>query len=113
MAKIDRFEMERYQSLHWHEVEHDLSESGVSPLTVRELLGPYADAEIFMQTALGYPLSEGSPEARHHIARAHSAAHLQRPLAVDPDFAGFDQSCGKRPRLYQSCTPEPFVEPLP
>jgi aspartate/methionine/tyrosine aminotransferase len=68
MAKIDRFEMERYQSLHWHEVEHDLSESGVSPLTVRALLGPYADAEIFMQTALGYPLSEGSPEARHHIA---------------------------------------------
>ncbi len=74
MAKIDRFEMERYQSLHWHEVEHDLSESGVSPAHHRELLGPYADAEIFMQTALGYPLSEGSAEARTDIAAWYPGA---------------------------------------
>ena len=28
---IEQFRMERYQSLHWHEVDYDLSESGVLP----------------------------------------------------------------------------------
>jgi aspartate/methionine/tyrosine aminotransferase len=69
MARIEPFEMERYQSLYWHLVDHDLSESGVSPLTIRELLGPEADAEAFVQQALGYPLSEGSYEARASIAQ--------------------------------------------
>ena len=68
MAHIDLFEMERYQSLYWHQVEYDLSESGVLPMTIRELLGPYADAEAFLQTKLGYPLSEGSYESRAAIA---------------------------------------------
>ena len=65
---IDLFEMERMQSLYWHLVDYDLSESGVTPMTIRELLGPAADAETFLQTALGYPLSEGSYEARANIA---------------------------------------------
>ena len=60
--------MERYQSLYWHEVDYDLSESGVLPMTIRELLGPDADAEAFLSTKLGYPLSEGSLEARANIA---------------------------------------------
>ena len=66
--KIDEFQMERMQSLYWHLVEYDLSESGVTPMTIRDLLGPNADAEAFLQTALGYPLSEGSHEARANIA---------------------------------------------
>ena len=65
---IERFRMERYQSLHWHEVDYDLSESGVLPMTIRELLGPAADAESFLATKLGYPLSEGSEETRSNIA---------------------------------------------
>ena len=65
---IDLFEMERMQSLYWHLVDYDLSESGVTPMTIRELLGPAADAEVFVQTALSYPLSEGSYEARANIA---------------------------------------------
>src|SRR5262245_56782851 len=69
MARIRPFEMERYQSLYWHLVDHDLSESGVTPLTIRELLGPEADAATFLQQALGYPLSEGSYEARAAIAQ--------------------------------------------
>jgi aspartate/methionine/tyrosine aminotransferase len=67
--KIDPFEMERYQSLYWHTVDYDLSESGVLPMTIRELLGPAADAEAFVAgTWLGYPLSEGSLETRANIA---------------------------------------------
>jgi aspartate/methionine/tyrosine aminotransferase len=73
---IDLFAMERYQSLYWHGVEYDLSESGVRPMSVRELLGPLADAEAFMATALGYPLSEGSPETRANIAQWYPGAEM-------------------------------------
>ena len=66
---IERFEMERYQSRYWHLVDYDLSESGVLPMTIRELLGPAADAEAFISgLSLGYPLSEGSHETRANIA---------------------------------------------
>jgi len=68
MAKFPLFEMERYQSEYWHVVAHDLSESGVLPMTIRDLLGPAADAEAFLATALGYPLSEGAHASRAAIA---------------------------------------------
>ena len=71
---IDLFQMERMQSLYWHVVDYDLSESGVTPMTIRDLLGPIADAETFLQTALGYPLSEGSYEARANIAAWYPGA---------------------------------------
>jgi aspartate/methionine/tyrosine aminotransferase len=68
MASIDPFRMERYQSKYWHLVDYDLSESGVSPMSIRDLLGPDADAESFIVSRLGYPLSEGSEETRSNIA---------------------------------------------
>jgi len=74
VARIATFEMERYQSLHWYRVDHDLSESGVAPMTIRDLLGPAADAEAFVQHALGYPLSEGSEESRAAIAAWYPGA---------------------------------------
>ena len=64
--------MERYQSLYWHLVDYDLSESGVSPMTIPELLGP--DAASFVDTPLGYPLSEGSHESRAAIAEWYPEA---------------------------------------
>lgn len=64
--------MERYQSRYWHDVEYDLSESGVSPLTIRELLGDEADR--LDEIALGYPLSEGSAETRTNIAAWYDGA---------------------------------------
>ncbi len=66
MARIDVFEMERMQSLHWHEVEYDLSESGVRAMSMRELLGDGADEAL--DVALAYPLSEGSDASREAIA---------------------------------------------
>jgi aspartate/methionine/tyrosine aminotransferase len=64
--------MERYQSLYWHLVDHDLSESGVSPMSIDELLGP--DARAFTATELAYPLSEGSHESRAAIAEWYPEA---------------------------------------
>jgi hypothetical protein len=83
MAHIDLFEMERYQSLYWHQVEFDLSESGVLPMTIRELLGPYADAETFLQTKLGYPLSEGSYESRAAIAGWYPECDVENVTMVN------------------------------
>lgn len=36
---VDLFEMERMQSLYFHQVDYVLSESGVRSLTVDEVLG--------------------------------------------------------------------------
>ena len=83
MAGIDLFEMERYQSLYWHQVEYDLSESGVIPMTIRELLGPYADAETFLGTGLGYPLSEGSIETREAIATWYPEATVDNVTVMN------------------------------
>jgi aspartate/methionine/tyrosine aminotransferase len=76
MARIDLFEMERMQSLYWHVVEHDLSESGVTPLSIAELLEgtDLGDPATFAQTRLGYPLSEGSELTRERIAQWYPGA---------------------------------------
>jgi hypothetical protein len=81
MPDLDLFRMERYQSLYWHDVEHDLSESGVSPLTIRELLGD--DAATLPETALGYPLSEGSSETRANIAAWYDGASTENVSVVN------------------------------
>ena len=67
---IEQFRMERYQSLHWHAVDYDLSESGVTAMTISELIGLDADADAdrFVAAQLGYPLSEGSLETRSAVA---------------------------------------------
>jgi hypothetical protein len=82
-VELDLFAMERYQSLYWHLVEYDLSESGVAPLTIREVLGPEADAETFLGAALGYPLSEGSDEARANIAAWYPGATTENVTLVN------------------------------
>jgi aspartate/methionine/tyrosine aminotransferase len=76
MARIDPFRMERMQSLYWHRVEHDLSESGVTPLSIAELLrlaGTEEPASL-LDAELGYPLSEGSEATRAAIASWYPGA---------------------------------------
>jgi aspartate/methionine/tyrosine aminotransferase len=81
---IDEFRMERYQSLYWHLVDYDLSESGVLPMTIRELLGPAADADAFLAgTGLGYPLSEGGFETRANIAAWYPEATADHVTVVN------------------------------
>jgi aspartate/methionine/tyrosine aminotransferase len=72
--RIDLFEMERMQSVHWHRVRYDLSESGVEPLRLDELLELSGGAREFQRTRLGYPLSEGSEALRTQIARWYPGA---------------------------------------
>ncbi len=84
MPRIDPFEMERMQSLYWHQVEYDLSESGVEPLTIAEVLAlAGVDREAFLETALGYPLSEGSADAREAVAAWYPGADATNVTLVN------------------------------
>jgi len=65
--RIDLFRMERTQCLYEHAVEFNLSESGVLPLTVKEILRG-TEAE-FLSLGLKYPESDGSTELRENIAQ--------------------------------------------
>ena len=62
------FSMERWQSLYENQVQFNLSESGVHPLSVREFLD-LSGASDFNETLLGYGLSIGSDLLRAHIAQ--------------------------------------------
>lgn len=68
--RIDLFRMERTQCLFENEVEFNLSESGVLPLRVEELVD---DPEQFLSYSLKYPESDGSNELRDHIAKWYGA----------------------------------------
>jgi aspartate/methionine/tyrosine aminotransferase len=66
-VRIDLFRMERTQCLYEHEVDYNLSESGVLPLRVEEILEG-RDPASFLSLGLKYCESDGSKELRDHIA---------------------------------------------
>lgn len=72
--KIELFEMERYQSLYEYVVDYDLAESGVHPLTLRELLGSDDAVRELSDVRLGYPQSEGTPQLRSTVAALYPKA---------------------------------------
>jgi len=52
--KLETFQMERMQSTWENLVRYNLSESGVHPLRIEELLSDPADREAFFGVELGY-----------------------------------------------------------
>jgi aspartate/methionine/tyrosine aminotransferase len=75
MSQFQPFEMERWMSLHEQDVEYNLSESGVHPLALRELLAEQLDVvEQLLDTELNYPHVNGIPELREHIAAMYDGA---------------------------------------
>ncbi len=71
--RIDLFRMERTQCLYENEVDFNLSESGVLPFRVEEILQDSGDSEAFLSLALKYPESDGSEELRQNIASWYGA----------------------------------------
>jgi hypothetical protein len=67
--KIEKFEMERMQCMYEREVEFNLSESGVLPMRLSELLDGVDDVERFLANELWYSESEGSPLLRERITQ--------------------------------------------
>lgn len=72
--KIVPFEMERWQSTWENQVEINLSESGVHPLTLGELVGGAEDRERLFGLALGYPQTNGTIPLRTAIASLYPGA---------------------------------------
>jgi aspartate/methionine/tyrosine aminotransferase len=77
--QIERFEMERTQCLYENVVELNLSESGVLPLRVEELVESPAEREQLLEQRLWYCESDGSRTLRERIAQFYpdcSAANI-------------------------------------
>ena len=68
------FRMERWQSTYEHRVDINLSESGVHPLTVTELLALSTEQVDLGGTLLGYGQSNGSDALRALIAAQYAGA---------------------------------------
>jgi aspartate/methionine/tyrosine aminotransferase len=72
--KIETFEMERMQSTWENVVDYDLSESGVFPVTLRELVDMGFDLDWALDTPLSYSQSNGTPELKNAIAQMYPGA---------------------------------------
>jgi aspartate/methionine/tyrosine aminotransferase len=70
--------MERMQSTWENVVDYDMSESGVRPLTLRELTGMGFDLETFLDEPLGYSQSNGTLELRARIAAIYPGASVEQ-----------------------------------
>ena len=80
--KLETFQMERMQSTWENLVRYNLSESGVHPLALEELLTDPADKNALLRTELGYGQSNGTPELRRAIAALYPGASEDNVLVT-------------------------------
>jgi aspartate/methionine/tyrosine aminotransferase len=78
---IDIFKMERMQSTWENVVDYNLSESGVHPLTLKEMLTP-AEIEALREVELGYTQTNGTMGLRENIARLYPGISVDQILAT-------------------------------
>jgi aspartate/methionine/tyrosine aminotransferase len=74
---IERFDMERMQSTWENLVEFDMSESGVRPLTLRELVAMGFNLDEFLDQPLGYSQSNGTVELRERISALYPGTSIE------------------------------------
>lgn len=79
--KLQPFEMERWQSIWENQVEYNLSESGVHPLKLSELLE--SDDEEFLSQPLGYIQTNGTEELRETISTLYAGARSEDVLVTN------------------------------
>ena len=78
------FDLERWQSTWENRVRYNLSESGVHPLSVRELLAlAQAAAEPLLDVRLGYSQSNGTDALRERIAALYPGATPDQVLVTN------------------------------
>jgi len=81
-VRIETFELERVQSLWENLVEINLTESGIHPYTLEELLDPEEVAEL-SRVRLGYGQTNGSIELRKAISRLYDGAGVDNILVTN------------------------------
>jgi len=78
------FDLERWQSTWENRVRYNLSESGVHPLSVRELLAlAQAAADPLLDVRLGYSQSNGTDALRERIAALYPGATSDQVLVTN------------------------------
>ncbi len=80
--KIEQFEMERMQSTWENLVRYNLSESGVHPVAINELIPDEKDQRALIETELGYSQANGTPALRQSIAAIYEGATEENILAT-------------------------------
>ncbi len=83
MRKFQPFVMERMMSKHEQDVDYNLSESGVHPVLLSELLNRSDGAlEQLLSIDLNYPHANGIPSLRENIARLYPGAGSDNVLVT-------------------------------
>lgn len=83
MAGFQPFVMERVMSQFEQDVEYNLSESGVHPIRLGELLDNRSTwLDRLLATPLNYPHVNGIPELREHIANLYEGAKPENVLVT-------------------------------
>jgi aspartate/methionine/tyrosine aminotransferase len=81
MAQVTDFVMERWQSIYENQVDFNLSESGVHPVTLRQLME--IGAADLLDTPLGYGQSNGTELLRSRIAALYPGAQIDNVVVAN------------------------------
>ena len=77
------FELEYHQSLWEQEVDYNLTESGVHPMRLEELIGDdQGKLADLLATEINYPHVNGIPALRENIARLYDGAGVENVLVT-------------------------------
>lgn len=83
MSEFHPFLMERWMSKYEQEVDFNLSESGVHPITVKDLLADDPGyIEQLLATDLNYPYVNGIPQLRENIANLYDDVGINNVLVT-------------------------------
>ena len=83
MTRFQPFVMERMMSMHEQDVEYNLSESGVHPLHLGELIeGVPGGVDRLLGAHLNYAHANGTPELRDNIASMYDGATSENVLVT-------------------------------
>ena len=80
--KLEPFAMERMQSTWENIVRYNLSESGVDPVALGDLIPDEEDRKALLDIELGYSQSNGTPELRREIASLYDGAAKENILVT-------------------------------
>jgi hypothetical protein len=82
IMKIEQFDMERMQSTWENLVRYNLSESGVHPVAINELIPDEQDQRALIETELGYSQANGTPALRRAVASLYEGATEENILVT-------------------------------
>ena len=79
--KFPSFDLERIQSIYENSVEINLTESGIEPLSLKELMNP-KELDELLNLPLGYGYTQGTPLLRERISNLYEGADQDNVLVT-------------------------------